>query len=175
MRDDDKKVKSLISAGTDIAGAAVGGALGFIASGPATAVGAGVVGIGVTRVLRDVASRFLSEREFTRVGASAAIAVSLINERLGRGEEIRGDGFFDPKGQPRSSAEEIFEGALLASKNTHEEKKAQYLGRLFANVVFDATCLVNEANYHIHVAEALTYSQFVLLRLFASASGSHGL
>lgn len=175
MSEDNKKAEFLISAGTDIAGAAVGGALGFIAGGAAAAAGAGVVGVGVTRVLRDVASRFLSGRETTRVGATAAVAISSINERLKTGEKLRNDRFFDPKGTQRSSTEEIFEGTLLAAKNTHEEKKIPYLGRLFANISFDATCLVHEANYQIHVAESLTYSQFVLLQLFSGKGSSHDL
>lgn len=175
MTEDNKKIESLISAGADIAGAAVGSALGFIAGGPATAAGAGVVGVGVTRVLRDVAVRFLSGRETKRVGATAAVAISSIKERLDHGEKLRDDEFFDAKGGQRSSADEIFEGTLLAARNTHEEKKAQYLGNLFANVAFDATCLPNEANYQIHVAESLTYAQFVLLQLFSEGDNSKNL
>lgn len=172
MIDDNKKVEELILAGTDIAGAAVGGALGFIAGGPATAAGAGVMGVGVTRVLRDVATRYLSDRETTRVGATAAVAISLIKERLERGDKLRSDGFFEARGKQRSSAEEVFEGTLLAAKSTHEERKAHYLGRLFANVSFDSYCLLEEANYQIHVAESLTYGQFVLLQLFSDNGDS---
>lgn len=167
MSTDNKNIESLISAGTDIAGAAVGGALGFIADGVGTAAGASVVGVGVTRVLGDVARRFLSGRETTRVGATAAIAITSIKERLEKGEKLRDDGFFTTKGKKQSSADEIFEGVLLVAKNTHEEKKTQYLGHLFENVSFDATCLPNEANYLIHVAESLTYAQFILLHLFS--------
>jgi hypothetical protein len=167
MTNHDEKVESLISAGADIAGAAVGGALGFIAAGPVGAASAGVVGVGITRVLRDVTSRFLSGRETARIGATAATAISAIQERLNDGQKVRDDGFFDPDEQKQSPAEDVFEGVLLASKRTNEAKKAKYLGQLFANVAFDVTCLTNEANYHIHVAESLTYAQFVLLHLFS--------
>jgi hypothetical protein len=163
----NEKIESLILAGADIAGAAVGGALGFIAAGPAGAAGAGVVGVGITRVLRDITSRFLSDRETARMGAAAATAISVIQGRLNGGQKIRNDGFFDLDGQKQSPAEDVFEGVLLASKNTNEAKKAKYLGQLFANVAFDETCLINEANHHIHIAESLTYTQFVLLRLFS--------
>lgn len=168
MSEDDKKVEKLVLAGADIAGAAVGGALGFIAGGAGGAAGAGVVGVGVTRVLRDVATRFLSDRETTRVGATAAIAISSIKKRLEHGEQLRNDDFFNSKAGKRSSADEIFEGTLLAARNSHEEKKAQYLGNLFANVAFDGTYIPSEANFHLHVAESLTYTQFVLLQLFSN-------
>lgn len=166
---DDKNIENLVSAGADIAGAAVGGALGFIAGGPIGAASAGAMGVGVTRVLRDIATRILSTREATRVGATAAIAISSIKERLEHGEQLRNDAFFESNNGTRSSADEVFEGTLLAARNSHEEKKAQYLGRLFANVAFDASCLPSEANYQLHVAESLTYAQFVLLQLFSKS------
>ncbi|MDY0275513.1 MAG: hypothetical protein RBR42_08775 [Desulfomicrobium sp.] len=169
------KVESLISAGSDLVGAAVAGALGFFADGPTVAAGAGVVGIGVTRVLHDVAARILSSRETARIGATAAIAVFSIRERLKNGETLRGDKFFEARGARPSSAEEIFEGTLLAAKNTHEEKKSRYLGYLFSNVAFDETCTEEEANYLIHVVGSLTYAQLVLLRLFSESSGEHNL
>jgi hypothetical protein len=40
----DDKARSIIQAGSEIAGAAVGGALGFISGGPVAAAGAGAVG-----------------------------------------------------------------------------------------------------------------------------------
>ena len=167
MDDDNNQVNSLISAGSDIAGAAVGGALGFLAGGPVAAAGAGSLGVGVTRVLKDIATRILSSRETTRVGATAATAIAAIKEKLDLGGDLRSDGFFQPGTGERPLADEIFEGTLLAAKNTHEEKKTHYLGHLFSNIAFDPTCLSSEANYQIHVAESLTYTQFVLLNLFS--------
>ena len=162
------KVKSIIQAGSEIAGAAVGSALGFFAGGPVPAAGAAVAGVALTRVLGDVASRFLSGRETMRVGGVAAIAASIIDERLKRGDELRSDGFFEAGNtNERSPADEIFEGTLLAAKNSHEEKKLLHLGALFANVAFSQDCPPEEANFHVKTAESLTYSQFVLLRLFA--------
>lgn len=175
MDNDNKKIENLVSAGADIAGAAVGGALGFIAGGPVGAAGAGAMGVGVTRVLRDVATRILSIRETTRVGATAAIAISSIKERLEHGEQLRNDDFFEPNNGKPSSADEVFEGTLLAARSSHEEKKAQYLGHLFANVAFDANCLPSEANYQLHVAESLTYAQFVLLQLFSQSGNWQNL
>ena len=174
MSNSTRLITSLISAGSDISGAAVGGALGFLAGGPAGAAGAGAVGVVFSRVLQDVVTRILSCRETERVGATAAVAISSIKERLEHGDKLRDDDFFDTKGSQRSSADELFEGILLTAKNTHEEKKTKHLGYIFSNIAFDKTCLPNEANYLIHVSESLTYAQFILLKIF-SDTASHGL
>jgi hypothetical protein len=164
----DDKARSIIQAGSEIAGAAVGGALGFISGGPVAAAGAGAVGVAVTRVLGDVASRYLSKRETIRVGGTAAIAANIISECLNQGQSLRSDGFFESSNtNERSPADEIFEGTLLVAKNSYEEKKVLHLGTLFANIAFDQYCSPEEANFQIKVAESLTYAQFILLRLFA--------
>lgn len=174
MSQNNSKINKLISAGSEVAGAAVGGALGFIAGGSMLAAGASVVGVGVSKVLNDVASRYLSNNETTRIGATAAFSIDQIKVRLNKGEIIRQDDFFEAN-EKRSSAEEIFEGTLLAAKNTHEDRKAKYLGQFFANVTFDKTCLRDEANYQLQVAESLSYAQFVLLRLFSLTNNPYRL
>jgi len=164
------KIESVISAGSDLGGAAIGGALGFLAGGPGGAAVAGALGVVVARVGKDVAARLLSNREEVRVGAAAAISIDEIRRRLSRGDKVRSDGFFDNSSDERSKAEEVFEGTLLASKNSHEERKVRHISKLFSNVAFDETCESSEANYSLHIAESLTYSQFVLMQLFSLAS-----
>jgi hypothetical protein len=170
MTENTGKLEAVISAGSDLAGAAIGGALGFIAGGPVGAATAGALGVVITRVGKDVATRFLSDREEVRVGAAAAISINEIRDRLSRGDKVRSDDFFESKAGERSKAEEIFEGTLLASKNSHEEKKVRQIAKLFSNVAFDETCESNEANYSLHIAELLTYSQLVLMQIFSLES-----
>jgi hypothetical protein len=165
---DKERTKSILTTGTEIAGAAVGGAIGFIAGGPGAAAGAGILGVGVTKVLQDVCDRVLSNRESVRIGATASFAICAIKEKVENGRLPRDDGFFGTNSNGRNSADEIFEGVLLAAKNSHEEKKAKYLGNLFANIAFDPHCPPSEANYLIKLTEALTFSQLVLLRIFAT-------
>lgn len=175
MTENSDKLKSMIFAGSDLAGAAIGGALGFIAGGPAGAAAAGALGVVVTHVGRDVATRFLSNREEIRVGASAAISIDQIRERLANGENVRSDNFFENVAGERSKAEEIFEGTLLAAKNSHEEKKVKHIAKLFSNIAFDETCDPSEANYYLHVAESLTYTHFVLIQLFSLDANPYSL
>lgn len=61
-----------IGAGADIAGASIGGALGFLAAGPAGAVVGGAAGAVASSLLKhvgdEVSERVLSPRERVRVG-----------------------------------------------------------------------------------------------------------
>lgn len=166
----NKGAQKLIKAGSDLAGAAVGGALGFLAGDALTAAVGAMAGGVVTNLLTDVSNRMLSAREKTRVGATAAIAIEHIRKRVAQGEKLRQDEFFEKQSEPesgesRSQAEEIFEGVLLKAKNDHEEKKIKHLGKLFSNIAFDPWCSPAEANYLLQLAETMTYTQMVLLKL----------
>lgn len=122
-----EKAKSLISTVAEIAGAAVGGAIGFFAAGPAGAAGAGTLGVIVAKagakLLGDVAERTMSAREKVRVGAVAAIAFDKIKKNAQAGNEPRKDGFFDSVDGRLSKAEEILEGTLRRAREEYEEKK----------------------------------------------------
>jgi hypothetical protein len=165
---EQSNAQKAVDAASDVIGAAVGGSLGFVAGGPLAAGAAGVAGVVATRVIRDFAARVLSGRESARVDDAAQAAIEEITSRLADGQSPRDDGFFDAQQSRPSTADEIFEGCLLAAKNTHQQKKAAYLGQLFANIAFDPSCKESEASQLIHTAEAITYSQYLLLRLIAS-------
>ena len=167
------RIKDLLSLGSQIAGAAAGGAVGFFAAGPAGAAGAGALGVAAATLLQDISTRALSHREAVRVGATAAYALDYIRQRLETGEQPRNDGFFDTTKTNTSAAEEIFEGVLLTSKNDHEEQKARYYGRLFGNVSFDPHCSQQEANYLLHVMDNMTFLQLILLNIFADTTRFH--
>ncbi len=161
----DKGPEELISTGAEIAGAAAGGALGFLLGGPGGAVGGGPVGVVVAKVLTDMANRFLSRREQVRVGATASYALEAIQARLSSGDALRNDAFFESETGSRPAAEEILEGVLIKAKNEHQEKKLPLLGMFIANLAFSAEVGVGEANHLLRVAEAMTYRQMVLLGL----------
>ncbi len=113
MAFDRDKVKSLISAGSEIAGPTAGAAIGFLAGGPGGAALGGFLGVVIPKGLSDMTDRFLSSREKTRVGATAAFALAKIKMYRDSGKEPRNDGFFEDKGEGRTDADEIFEGVLL--------------------------------------------------------------
>ena len=139
--DKNTGIHRLINSGFEIAGGAVGGALGFLAGGP---VGAAVLGasgsvaaMALKHVGQEAAKRLLGPREEVRIGSVLAIAAEEIRQRLEAGESIRTDGFFEQKRTGRSDAEEVVESVLLKSQREPEEKKIPYMGHLLSNVAFD--------------------------------------
>lgn len=169
------KVKSLISYGTDMTGAATGAAIGFLTGGPAGAALGGVLGATIRRGLSDITDRVLSNREKMRVGATATFALTKIKSYLDSGRERRGDGFFEEKLTGRSDAEEVFEGVLLKARNMHEEKKAKILGNIFANIAFLPGFSVGEANHLLQIAEDLTYREMCILALIKKKDEVNGI
>ena len=159
---DKEKILAIIKKGSGITGASLGAGIGFMAGGPLLAAAAGGIGVAVEHALFEVANRILSDREQARVGATAQTAISHIKLLQDLGKKVRDDDFFDGE---RSSAEEVFEGCLLAAKNSHEEKKSIYLGYLFANISFREDVDKHQANRLISVANQLTYGQLCLLSI----------
>ena len=162
-------VHGLINNGIEIAGSAVGGALGFLATG---AIGAAVLGAGgavAARALKhigeEVSERILGPREKVRVGGVLAIAASEIKDRIDNGERVRTDDFFDEKPLGRSDAEEVIENILLKSQREPEEKKLPYMGHLLSNIAFEPLISAQMAHQIIKVAEQLTYRQLCILQL----------
>lgn len=162
-------IRRLINTGAEIAGGAVGGALGFLAGGPtgAALLGAGstAVAVALMHIGEEAAKRLLGPREQVRVGGVLAIAAGEIHQRLEQGESVRTDGFFEPKGGSRSDAEEVAESVLLKSQREPEEKKIPYMGHLFAAVAFDPQISAQLAHQIIKTAEHLTYRQLCILKI----------
>ncbi len=182
MTQEDKqnpdKIKRLLSGGAEIAGAAIGGALGFLAGGPAGMAAAGVGGVAAALALKklgeEASDRYLAPREKARVGGVLAIAAAGIDERLKGGHKIRTDGFFDPGTSGRSKADEVAESLLSKAQREAEEKKIQFIGRMMCNVAFDESISAEMAQQLSKLAEALTYRQYCLLKLAVNKS-AYGL
>jgi hypothetical protein len=161
--DDDSRLKRVLEAGAEIAGGASGVAAGLVLAGPPGAFAGAAAGPAVASVMKDVINRVLSRREEKRVGGVFLAASVAYDELLSNGETLRSDGFFDDGASGRSSAEEVFEGVLLAAKTEHQERKIPHMGYLMANIAFDASLDAGLANWAISTAEDLTWTQFVLL------------
>jgi hypothetical protein len=175
-RDADDRIGDLIESGSEIAGAAVGGALGLLGGPPGVAAGA-VGGVLATRALKrmgaEVRLRLFGPRQEIRVGAAFAFAADEIRERLESGDEIRSDGWFEGNGSGRPEAEELLEGVLLNAANAYEERKVPYLGWLYASLVFDASVGRDYSNFLIRLADRLTYRELVIVALLSSEA-NHG-
>ena len=130
--EENKKALALIRSGTELAGAAVSGAIGFFAAGPVGAAAASAAGAAITKgsvkLIGDFADRQLSAREQQRIGATAALAFNKIQQQSENGQNLREAEFFSGSEHKRSSAEEILEGTLKASQRRIRRKKAEISG-----------------------------------------------
>lgn len=162
-------IHRLINSGLEIAGGAVGGALGFLAGGPLGAAALGGGGTAAAMVLKHIgqeaSKRLLGPREEIRVGGVLAIAAGEIRQRIEAGERVRTDGFFEQKKAGRSDGEEVAESVLLKSQKEPEEKKIPYMGHLLSSVAFDPSINAHMAHQITKAAEQLTYRQLCLLKL----------
>lgn len=163
---DREKVVEFISSGADIAGAAVGGAIGFMAVGPFGAAVAGAMGVVTTKTIIDIASRSLSNREEIKVSATAAYSLAKIGDYFNDNKVLRDESFFTGINGKRAVAEEIFEGVLLKGKSEYEELKIKHIGYFFSNLCFMDDLRASDASYYLQLSEMLTFNQFCILRAF---------
>lgn len=155
--------KFLVTAGAEMIGASIGGALGFLAGGPGSAALAGAVSASLTRTLATVAEKHMAQKERFRVGSVAAVAVAQIATRIERGDTPRPDFFQTPEGQ--SNGEQLLEGVLLKARDEYEEKKLLFFGTFYANLVFSPAVSPATAALLIKTLEQLTFRQMVILAL----------
>ena len=164
-------IRQLINHGTEIAGGAFGGGVGFLFGGPIGAVVGGASGpiaaLALRRIGQEISERHLGTREKVRVGAVLVIAAAEILQRLENGENPREDDFFDEKPTGRSDAKEVAESVLLRAQREPEEKKIRYMGYLISSITFDSEINVHMAHQLIKAAEQLTYRQLCILKLCA--------
>lgn len=170
MKNKEGKTLSLVTAGSEITGNVTAAVIGLLTAGPIGAVLGAASGPVVVRVINKICTeiydRQISKRQISRAGATAGFAIWQIKERLDAGDDIRNDGFFDEK-EPRSSAEEIFEGVMIKSHNEHEEKKAKYYANIFVTAAFDTRFTPESLNHFLSLAARLTYRQLCILQVFS--------
>lgn len=161
---DTAKARELVLTGTDLAGAAIGGALGFLAGGPGGAAFLSVSGVAITRALTLAADKYMTQRERMRVGSVAAITADRISARLANGDILRQD-MFDADDAFHSDGEQLLEGVLLKARDAYEEQKLPYFARFYANLLFEPTIPAPVGFMLLKSLERLTFRQIVLLSI----------
>jgi hypothetical protein len=169
--DDDEKLNAMINSGGDIAGGAIGAALGFLLGGPAGAALGGASGPAAAAAIRKIGheatGRLLGPREKVRVGGALAIASAHIKARTDRGEQLRSDGFFENRHSGRSDAEEVAESVLLRSQREAEERKIPFMAYLIGNIAFNSEISAQLAHQIVKAAGSMTYRQLCIMKLAA--------
>lgn len=110
-----------------------------------------------------------------RVLDAATSAANILRDALAENKTLRDDGFFPPptatrlekkasgRRGKRRLGDQLAEGVLLAAKTTFEDKKATHLGYFYAFVALDPQIDAGLASWLLAQAEALTWTQYVLL------------
>ncbi len=162
---EEDDARELVEAGTELAGALSGGAVGTI-GGPLGIVAGAATGVLVQRAARAVVRR-LSHRERERVGAALIFIDEDSARREERGERVRNDGFFDDRGRVRPEAEDLLEAVLRQAAVTCQERKLPFLARLYSAVKYGAAVGGDDALYLLGLAGALTFREFQALAVYA--------
>lgn len=158
-------IKDKISNATgEAAGAAVAAGIGIAVPGPAGAIIGATIGSIISGIGSDVLSRILSKKEKERIVRVNDITIKTIEENIRAGKNLRNDEFFSNHIDERSTAEEVYEGVLLASQREYEEQKIMLLGRLYANIAFDSSVTRPIANALIKAASELTFQQLMIIK-----------
>lgn len=109
--------------------------------------------------------------ETKRVDSAVEAASRAIRRNLAVGAPIRSDAeFWATRGGFAPAAQEVFEATLNAAKSDPEERKAPFIGQLFAYIACDENLSQSAAHWTIKTAESLTWSQFQLLAVVGRAS-----
>lgn len=156
----DKKRYEIMGIVGDTVGAAITAGIGCAIAGP----GGAILGTVLGSIGGDVLSRLLSKKEKERVDRACSAAASKIEENEKCGRHLRDDDFFENVDNDRSTAEEVYEGILLAAQKEYEEKKIELLGCLFANIAYDSSITRSIANGLIKEASELSYQQLKIIK-----------
>lgn len=135
----------------DTGASVVGAGVGLLILGPPGAF----TGAATAPILADVLKRFLSKKEKTRIQKVAEIANKLIQKKINKGAKPT-DNAKNPK------VGELFEGTLLAAKDSYEEKKIPLFANLFATAPFTNTPINNMVQTLI-MAEQLSYRELCIV------------
>lgn len=175
MKNDEIK-KTIVDNVSEYAGSAAGAVAGGLISaaigGPEGAAAGTIAATAIEHMFQNMGSeikkRTLTPLEEQRVGTVYTKAKELIEENIAQGKTPRNDNFFDKDSSSRPASEELLEGTLLAAQREYEEKKAVYLARLYANILYHPEISRPTANRLIKLAEQLTYRQIAIVNSIAA-------
>ena len=169
--DDGARLREVIKSGSELTGAAIGGAVGLM-GGPPGAIGGAMAGVTITKVLTrvglEVHDRLIVRRQQERVGRALGVMEHDAAQGLAAGHRPRDDGFFEtPPDGRRSDAEEVLEGVLRAAADANQERKLRHLGAVFPSLAVRDDVDTSDAHWLVHTAEQVSWRQMVVLALLA--------
>lgn len=162
---DEEKTRSIIEAGSDVAGAVTSTATGLVLGGPAGALAGASLSPIFSRAIKRTCSEIFELLGWTqkkRVGALISYAAVFYQDQLTAGKEVRNSWFCQDGSEAESN--ELIEGCLLKARDTYQEKKLKHIAKLLGSLPFwDISPEL--ANQSLILAEKLTYRQYCVLSL----------
>lgn len=166
---DEKSLRRLLEAGSEMAGSITGAFIGTAIAGPiGTLVGASLpplISKSLNKISDDVLNRNISKREEQKIGVGYIYAVDRIEKNIKMGRKIRTDGFIDDE-NIQSDSNTILEGVTVKLQKEWELKKLQFYGNFLGNISFIPEIDFNYAAVLLKFAESLLYRQMCLIKVF---------
>lgn len=162
---DAENLINFLKKGSEIAGGAIGGAIGLI-GGPVGAIAGGGLGVLSAQLMNEVITRTLSERQQVRIAATSTYIFEGIGKRLDLGHTIRADNFFNKHTYDKSSAEELFEGTLLKCAEQYQERKIKFISHIFEETIFNHNISSETANQFLILSQNLSYRKFCIISYY---------
>lgn len=155
--------KKLIEMGSAIAGGVTGTALTFFTEEPEAQLAAAGIGAHLPLVINDFASRFLSEREKVKIGATEAFTIHKILKNIESKKPVNKHFVSQPG---RKGAIELHEGVLIKAKNEFEEKKIELIANVLGNSLFNDKVKPEDANHILQLVSNLSYRKLCILAYY---------
>ena len=160
-KDSEKKV---VQTTADLVAWSIGASITLIGT-SLSVIGGNIFAVVFSRVLGELAERFLSNRENARVGFAASLMIKGVQDKIDKNITVRQDDFFSKDQTNRSRADEICEGVLIKCKNEYEEKKILYVSNIYKNVAFDSSVNPDNANQILNSVERFSYRELLILAM----------
>lgn len=109
---------------------------------------------------------YFGERSIQRSSAVFGYALLKIAKLDESQQTIREESFFKSDKYGRSPAEELLEAAIISAEKEYEERKLQYLGNLYANIVVNPEIKREYAIHFIRIINQLSFRHLCLMELF---------
>ena len=164
---DNRRLRQIIETGANVVGTTSSAVISAVTGNPEFGVGAAALGAtgAYRRVGAEIADRLLGPREQARIGGVLALSAEVLRAKLDQGCTLRDDGFFDTPPEGRSDADEVLESVLRKAQTEYEERKLEYLSRLWANACIDKTLGLADLNHLVKLAEQLTYRHLTIISI----------
>jgi len=154
--------KDLLNRGLKLVGTVTGTYLGTRTNEPGAIIIGAAIGDALAQSINDFAERVLSEKEKTNISIAEAFSIAKIIQN----QETKGkvnEKYFDEK--TSGNAYELYLGVLNTAKNNYEDKKLEFIGNFYGNIIFVADIEPQLSHFLLSIIKGLNYKQMCILSI----------